>query len=269
VRLRRPAMRVFAPNGRPAPTATELLYMTDYLAEFGMAPDLDLYARGGGYSFIRMCEALLDGLPEELPTMDAAVLAYHLPDLQVIEVAGCYLAGRLPGSPAVFSVSGQGVGAPFTALRVLECLRRSGALADGAVFVLDQTTAPYPDSGTHGGAVRDCALLLRTGPDDGDAGVALDFLDECPVDDPAPVLEALARRHPHSRILAGQTLAARLDPDLRARLDIVDGPAHHLCTSAWAALAEHWPREGYTVVADYDPHAGRLFQAGLRPGRPA
>ncbi|MCW6007287.1 hypothetical protein K1W54_22485 [Micromonospora sp. CPCC 205371] len=268
MRLRRPSMRVFAPNGRPAPTATELRYMTDYLAEFGMAPDLDLYARGGGHTFTSMCGALLDGLVAELPTLDAAVLAYHLPDLQVIEVAGCYLSGRLPGSPPVFSVSGQGVGAPFTALRVLDCLRRSGTLADGAVFVLDQTTAPYPDSSTHDGAVRDCALLLCTAPEGGDAGVTLDFLDERQVADPAEALDALARRLPRPRILAGRTLTDRLDKDFRARLGIVDGPARHLCTSAWAALTEHWPRDGYTVVADYDPHAGRLFQAGLRPGRP-
>src|SRR4029450_12380526 len=61
LRLRRPSVRTFAGSGRPAPTAAELEYMTDFLAEFGTAPDLELYAGGGGNSFTRMCGALLSG----------------------------------------------------------------------------------------------------------------------------------------------------------------------------------------------------------------
>jgi hypothetical protein len=263
LRLRRPSVRTFAGSGRPAPTAAELEYMTDFLAEFGTAPDLELYAGGGGNSFTRMCGALLSGPDSTLPTLDAVLLAYHLPDLRLAEIAGGYLAHRCPGNPTAFSVAGLGVGAPFTALRILDCMHRSGTVAEGAVFVLDQSTVPYRDSDTHDRSVGDCAVLLCT---DRDEEVRLDFLDEQPVADPADLLHASGRPYPRHRIVVGRALADRLDPEFRARHSVVEAPAHHLCTGPWAALAEHWPPDRYTVVADYDPHAGRLFQAGLRPG---
>jgi len=265
MRLSRPAVRAFADH-RTEPTANESRFLTDFLASFGMEPDLGLYARGGGNSFIRMSQEMLDGLDRPLPAMDLVLLAYHLPDRQIFEVAGCWLAERCPGRPAVCSVSGQGVGAPFTALRILRGMRLAGQLTDGAVFVLDQSTTPYRDPDVHDGTARDCAVLLTTDTADASDGAVLDFMDEQPADDPAERLDALIRRIPGVRIVAGRLLADILDPDFRDRHGIVAGPRHGLCTSAWAALAEHWPRGRYTVVADYDPHEGRLFQVGLRPG---
>jgi hypothetical protein len=266
LRLSRPAVRVFAKRPEAEPGRLETRFMTDLLATFGVAFDPDLYAQGGGNSFSHMGQELLDSLDRPLPALDAAVLAYHLPDMNVIEVAGCYLAGRCPGNPPVFSVSGQGVGAPFTALRILNCMRQADRLADGAVFVLDHSTVPYRDADTHDGAVRDCGVLLYTDTAGTGDEVVLDFLEDQPVADPADSLTALVERFPQARIVAGHMLADRVDPEFRARHGIVEGPRHHLCTSAWAALALHWSPDLYTVVADYDPHTGRLFQAGLRPG---
>ncbi|MGW2542461.1 hypothetical protein ACWC5I_16690, partial [Kitasatospora sp. NPDC001574] len=266
------------PGRRPARLAgTELRFMTDFLASFGEEPDHERHARGGGNSFTDMARELLDGLEHPLPPLDRLVLAYHLPDLSVVEVAGCYLAERCPGGPEVFSVAGQGVGAPFTALRILAGLRRTGGLAEGAVLVLDQSTLPYADPDTRPG--DDCAVLVHTaGPDAETAGPAgegmapgdaeLDFVTERSVD-PNTALGELARQVPGVRIVAGRMLADRLDPALRASCDLVEGEADRLCTSAWAALAEHWTPDRYTVIADYDPHSGRLFQAGLRPGAAA
>ncbi|MEE1827970.1 hypothetical protein PUR61_38205 [Streptomyces sp. BE20] len=282
LRLSRPTARAF-PGRRPARLAgTELRFMTDFLASFGEEPDHERHARGGGNSFTDMARELLDGLEHPLPPLDRLVLAYHLPDLSVVEVAGCYLAERCPGGPEVFSVAGQGVGAPFTALRILAGLRRTGGLAEGAVLVLDQSTLPYADPDTRPG--DDCAVLVHTaGPDaeaggpagDGPAGdgtapgdAELDFVTERSVD-PNTALGELARQAPGVRIVAGRMLADRLDPALRASCDLVEGAADRLCTSAWAALAEHWTPDRYTVIADYDPHSGRLFQAGLRPGAAA
>ncbi|WP_327674860.1 hypothetical protein [Kitasatospora sp. NBC_00458] len=273
LRLSRPTARAF-PGRRPAGLAgTELRFMTDFLAAFGEEPDHEHYARGGGNSFTDMARELLDGLEHPLPPLEKLVLAYHLPDLSVVEVAGCYLAERCPGGPEVFSVAGQGVGAPFTALRILNGLRLTGGLAAGGVLALDQSTLPYDDPDTRPGG--DFAVLIHTGGtgDDASGGpagdrtgvVELDFVSERSVD-PDAALQGLARRLPGARIVAGRTLADRLDPALRAAYDLVEGPADRRCTSAWAALAEHWTPERYTVVADYDPHSGRLFEAGLRPG---
>jgi hypothetical protein len=268
LRLNRPAVRTFAGRRREL-TAAEARHTADFLAGFDLDSDLDLYGAGGGNSFISMSRQLIDGLEEPLPRMDTVLLAYHLPDLQFIEVAGCYLAERCPGGPAVFSVSGQGVGAPFTALRILSHLSLPGDTTCGAVVVLDQSTAAYRDPEVHDVPIRDCAVMLTVdtrGANGAGGGVVLDFVEEHRAADPADLLDALADRFPQPRIVAGHALANRLDPEFRARHDIVEGDAHRLCTSAWAALAENWPCDRYTVVADYDSHEGRLFQAGLRPG---
>lgn len=267
LRLSRPA--VHAPAVRRAElTASESRFMAGLLASLGVEYEPGLYARGGGNSFISMSRELLDSLDRPLPAMDLVLLAYYLPDRLVFELAGCYVAERCPGHPTAFSVSGQGVGAPFTALRILSQMRLAGEVADGAVFVFDQSTVPYRDSDVHDGSVRDCAVLLATDTAGVGDGAVLDFVDEQPVIDPAARLHALTCRIPQVRIVAGRMLADRLDPDFRTRHGIVAGPRHRLCTSAWAALAEHWLNGQYTVVADYDPHEGRLFQAGLRPGAP-
>jgi hypothetical protein len=214
-----------------------------------------------------MCGELLDGLDRVLPPQDVVLLAYHLPDLQVTEVAGSYVAYRCPGNPAVFSVAGQGVGAPFTALRILDAMSRSDRVAEGAVFVLDQSTVPFRDRDTHDRSVTDCAVLLCTEPTGTGETVLLDFLDERTVADPSDVLDQLGHGLPQPLIVIGRMLADRLDAGSCVRRGVIDGPPRHLCTSAWAALAEHWSPDRYTIVADYDPHAGRLFQAGLRPTR--
>jgi hypothetical protein len=263
--LSRPAVHAFA--GRRAElTARESRFIADLLASLDVEHDPGLYARGDGNSFISMSRELLDGLDRPLPAMDLVLLAYYLPDRLLFEIAGCYVTEQCPGHPTTFSVSGQGVGAPFTALRILNQMRLAGEVADGAVFVFDQSTVPYRDPDVHDGLVRDCAVLLATDTAGVGDGAALDFVDEQPVVDPAGRLHALIRQIPRVRIVAGRMLADRLDQDFRTRHGIVAGPRHRLCTSAWAALAEHWPRDRYTVVADYDPHEGRLFQAGLRPG---
>lgn len=266
LRLGRPAGRAFPRRGPAALAGVELKFMTDFLTSFGERPDHELYARGGGNGFIAMAGELLDGLDRPLPDLDHVLLAYHVPDMNVVEVAGCYLAGRCPGGPEVLSVSGQGVGAAFTALRVLRGLRLSGRTDQGAVLVVDQSTLPYPDPDIVAGRDRDCAVLLRTEPAGFADALEVDFLAEQEVADPNAALEELARERPGARIVVGRMLADRLGPGPRGGDALTVGPPDQLCTSAWAALGEHWTSDRYTVVADYDPYSGRLFQAGLRPG---
>jgi hypothetical protein len=293
LRLARPAARGF-PDRPASLTGIELKFMTQFLAAFGEEPDHQRYARGGGNSFIAMTRELLDSLDRPPAAADRVVLAYHLPDMSVVEVAGCYLAERYPGNPEVFSVSGQGIGAPFTALRILDRTHATGGLHEGAVFVLDQSTLPYFDADAHTEPRGDGVVLLRTDNaqadgtaigDDPGATMELDFLDER-VAGPDAALRLLldgahanghggatARGHangrgqePPERIVVGRTLAELLDPAPFAGHDLVVGAPDRLCTSAWAALADHWSPDRYTVVADYDPHSGRLFRAGLHSG---
>lgn len=264
LRLGRPAARDFP--GRPAALAgVDLKFMTQFLAAFGEEPDHARYEGGGGNSFIGMAGQLLDGLDRPLPPLDKVVLAYHVPDMSVVDVAGCYLAERCPGNPEVFSLAGQGVGAPFTALRVLSGLHTAGQLTEGAVLVMDQSTLPYYDADTHTGPSTDCAVLLGAGSAGGQGSMELDFVDERAVG-PDAAAGLVVGHGPVTRTVVGRMLADLVDPLTRAGGELVEGASDRLCTSAWAALAEHWAPDRYTVVADYDPHSGRLFRAGLRPG---
>lgn len=266
LRLGRPDVRAFPRLGPAELTGLDLRFMTDFVTAFGERPDHGLYARGGGNGFIAMAAGLLDGLERPLPELDHVLLAYHLPDMHAVEVAGCYLAERCPGDPEVFSVSGQGVGAPFTALRVLRGLRLSGRGTAGAVLVLDQSTLPYPDPDIVAGRDRDCAVLLRSEAPDAADALEVDFLTEQQVADPEAALAELARSRAGAAIVVGRALGERLGPRPRDLVPFAEGPSDRLCTSAWSALGEHWTPDRYTVVADYDPYSGRLFLAGLRPG---
>lgn len=247
LRLARPVVRRFTPRVDVEPPPPEWQrFMADFCAAYDLAFDLTRYTNGGGHSFAEMSQALLADLDQPLPELDAVLIAHHTPDTKVFEIAGCHLTELCPGDPVAFSVSGQGIGAPFTALRILASMRETDDLRAGAVFVLDQSSLPYQDPDTHPGGPPDRAVLLRTDP----AGAILDFVDDTLVTDPTSALETLQRRFPDARIVVGWT-------------------SYQLCTSAWAALAECWPLERYTVVADYDPHTSRLFLAGLRPGEPS
>jgi len=482
LRLARPIVRTFPAHTNVEPPPPEWQrFMADFCAAYDLDFDLARYTNGGGHSFGEMAQALLADLDQPLPELDAVLLAHHAPDTKVFEIAGCHLTELCPGDPVAFSVSGQGIGAPFTALRILTSMRQADDLREGAVFILDQSSLPYkdPDTPDHGnpiphndtaqphhnpavrdshneavrdslpggveaphpGAPEDRAVLLCTDP----AGAVLDFVDDTLVTDPTSALETLQQHFPHARILVGRNLAnhtpaaswmaptsrvradhapelglglagigiglgrepadvgrgvgrgladvgrelgrdpvddgpelgrevadvggglglagdgpglgrkpavdgrelgreladvglgrglvyrgaevgrgvadrgaevlladrapefgpprARLllrnDPDPRQSSEnptstrakgpfartplvpepesgvlepesgVIDGPSHQLCTSVWAALAEYWPLDRYTIVADFDPHTSRLFQAGLRPGAPS
>ncbi|MEU5093662.1 hypothetical protein [Streptomyces sp. NPDC020996] len=257
--------RSFVPRAQPPGTETAFRFMTDLLSVFGIPRDEELVASGGGNSFRTMGTELLHALDRPLPPLDVLALAFHTPDLDFVDVAGCALAEQCAGRPDVFAVSGQGVGAPFTALRTLAALHATGRAEHSALLTFDQTTLPYPEPDVHGHDREDCAVLLRTDALPGPGSARLVFTDERPVEDAREALAVLERKR-SARLVLGGTLAALLTraPDA----DVVTGPRRLICASAWAALAACWPERGLpadlpTVVADYDPHAGRLFRAGL------
>jgi len=252
VRLDRPTTRYFDERVPPDVPAYEFDIMAGLLADYELSLEPGQLPLGRGNTFAQMGGELLDALDRPLPAPDVLVLAYHLPDLHVADVAACALAERCGGASASFSVSEQGIGAGFTALRILRGLRNAGTAADGAVMVFDQSTSFYHDADTHDLPITDTAVLLRTDPKPG-AGAVLEFLDESAVDDATDGLRDLMHRYPDADLIIGRGLAAsEADP-------------RRLCTDVWASLAERWPLNRLTLVADYDRHAGRLFAAGLRP----
>lgn len=261
-----PVARTFGPRPQ-AYTERAATCMADFLDHFGLPPGQALLAAGGGNSFSDMGTRLLRDLDPPLPAVDLLALAFHTPDLDFVKVAGCALAAQCAGRPDVFSVSGQGVGAPFTALRALAALHASGQGESGALFVFDQTTLPYPEPDLHGGGRDDGGVLLPVASRPGERSARLVFTDERPVDGPRQTRAALREAPGTPLYVLGATLARHL-ADGEPVGEAVEGSARQLCTSAWAALAGLWAGLApgrLVVVADHDPHAGRLFQAGLLP----
>jgi hypothetical protein len=231
------------------------------LRAHGLAPDMSIVDQWRGHSYAAMTGDLLADRSTPLPDLDLVVLAYHTPDLHVAEAAGCYLAQRCPGEPTSFAISQQGPGSAFTALRVADSMCGFGALRAGAVFVLDQTT-PVCEPGTPWQQQADAAVLVEVGTE---GPVELYELAETATADPVLGLgEAIARR-PVDTIVVGVTLGALLTGEVLADPRLVVGPTGHSCTSAWVALAEQWPLNGPALLADYDPHAGRLHFGWLGP----
>lgn len=232
---------------------------------FGRAEELQADLVRTGNSFIEMSDALLAQLPAQWPELDAVLLAYHSPDLFRSEVAGCYLAGRLPGSPVPCSVVRPGPGAAFTALRIAEGMRRLGEMDQGALFVYDQNVVVWEaEDPAHD--CPDSAAVLQLG---GSGELAVSELAEVPAGRPggrstAEVVAEALERHPDARFLAGAGLQGELAGTPLA--DRVEAAPALWSTSVWAGLAQLWPVRQPLLLADYEPVAGRVHSCLLVPG---
>jgi len=210
-----------------------------------------------------MVDLLVDRLPADLPPPGLVVLAYAAADLRGHQTVASYLNLRTGGQAHSFAVSGQGLGAPFSALRTAQAYTHGGTTAAVAVVEcrapdgLDACHRPRDGSG----------VLLVLG---GTTGPALDT--EPPT---APVRERLAPLvPPDGRLLlvlgAGASASGAEPPDLpRTDVHQVRGGGH--ATSVWTALARHraeW-EAAYPVVAlyDMDPLHGTEHLAVLRTPR--
>ncbi|TCK22302.1 hypothetical protein [Pseudonocardia endophytica] len=223
--------------------------------------------RRTGTTFVTMGAALLDALPGPLPETDAVLLAYDRPDLLRPEVAGCYLADRLPGSPVPFSVSGQGGCAAFTALGIAQGMLREGVAETGALFVIDQQVAAW-DREPAAPDPPDASALVVFGAE-GDVAVRdLTEVRTAEPGDPTPS-EAVVRvraDHPGIPAVVGPELAAVLDTTDTAEGIEPAGPGAP-CTGVWAAVAARWPLRAPLLLADRQPDSGRVHACVLEPAR--
>lgn len=238
-------------------------YVRDAVDWCGHAEDVDAALLRTGTTFVTMCDALLDGLTSPLSDLDTVLLAYHKPDLLRPEVAGCYLADRLPGSPVPFSVSGQGGCAAFTALGIAQGMLREGEATTGALFTFDQQVAAW-DVQEPAAEPPDAAALLTFGVD---GAVAVEDLSEVRTtepEDPSPAaaLADARARHPGVATVIGAGLAATLT-DRPEDVEVADAGA--LCTGVWAVVAERWPLREPVLLADRQLDSGRFHSCLLVP----
>jgi hypothetical protein len=234
------------------------------IASFGRGAETDAHLARTGNGFVPMSEALLEDLGGPAPEADAVWLAYHAPDLYHADVAGCWLAQRLPGSPVPCSVARPGPAAAFTVLRIASGMCRLGELDRGVLIACDQNAVVWEeDDPAH--LMPDAAALLELGP----AGdVRVDEVEEAPGPGPAAaVVAALLDRHPGTRLLAGACLAAALAGTPQAAR--VEAAPQLWGTSVWAGLARRWPLAEPLLVADRDPVGGAVHSCLLTPRGPA
>ncbi|OMI40885.1 hypothetical protein [Streptomyces sparsogenes] len=239
---------------------------------------LDFPARPGGRSFVEMGGELLAGpsgqdgrpAPGASPPrpLDYLVVAHEAYDATPAGLVAGYLADACPGDPRAFSLADQGVGAPFSGLRILDRIHRGGGLDDAALFVLDPAAGAVLTLGGTG----DWALQAVAEERAGAAADCLPPLTAAPAPPPAPPSAPAPDRAPGPRTayVLGEGLC-----DLAGALEATGATVRHAtpghgCAGVWRALSAALrgaAEEGAErlVAADRDRGLGRLHLATFVP----
>ncbi|MDD1063730.1 hypothetical protein NMG29_37165 [Streptomyces cocklensis] len=200
-------------------------------------------------------DLLVDQLPRDLPPPGLVLLSYAAPDVNGNQTVASYLNMRTGGQAHSFAVSGQGLGGPFSALRVARAY--AGEAGTSVLAIVECRTPDGLDAPQEATGV-----LLAFG------GAAGPLVEPAAADRPA----ALLREHGRLLVVLGPTA----DPaalGVPAGADVHRVPAGGYCTSVWLALARHWTRWSATYPAialcDTDPLHGTGHVAvlhGMRDG---
>jgi hypothetical protein len=236
------------------------------LDPFGIDLDLDRFRRSQNIGHIELAECALDALTPPVDSPDLLIAAYAIPDFTSLTAVAPRLNQLLGGRSHSFSISEQGLRAPFTALKIADAHARSGRCETLALFVCEQNTLPYADPFVDDNRLVNSAALLYFNGDDGfefagtragPPGVELEELTS----------SMTAALDPRSTLLVAGPWTA---PD---RLAATGLPVHgcepgSYCTSVWLELARHhteWARTyRHIVLCDTDPRTGRCQAALLR-----
>ncbi|MBB2893341.1 hypothetical protein [Flexivirga oryzae] len=229
-----------------------------------MPADLPIEDLWPGHSYVRMARQCARDLLKDMPAPAVIAVAYSTPDLMLTDVVGCYLVDALCGEdqrPEMYGVSDQAGGAGLTALEIARGFASSGNHTDGLLFAVDQIT-PYHVPGAPHPPKVDGAAVVRFGTD---SGPVFEGFRVASTSDPVRQLNDMIAADPRiSGVYVGATLAGYADDpeQLAPGRDLFVGPAG-MCTSLWRAVESKWPESGTHLLADYDPHAQRIYAATL------
>ncbi|WP_410590252.1 hypothetical protein [Amycolatopsis sp. lyj-23] len=239
LRLALATRREFPPGDRGIDVPELHRYFADLSRghDIGFRPDRVTRARGN--PFLAMARELLAGQLSG-DRIDLAIVAHAAPEFDPRLSAPVNLTAVLPGHPLVFSVSGQGSLAPFTALRIAGSYVRRHGFRRALVLIMDQGVTPYDTPDPIGDAAT--ALLFEAG---GRRTVRVGYAPEV-----AP--DALPEFEPAETVVIGRGLAG-----LGSRPDAVVAPPEFPCTGLWAPLAGG-TAAGPVLLADYDPRRRAL-----------
>ncbi|GAB3976120.1 hypothetical protein GCM10029978_062150 [Actinoallomurus acanthiterrae] len=232
------------------------------LAPHGMRLDPSWAAGGSNLTFLELAEGVLRAAPGPLPAPDLLIAAYALPDPHGVEkTLAAHVSHVLGGRPMSFAVSEQGLGAPFTALRIADAYLRSGRCRSVALLILEQATFPYPEPFVQDGDLVDSAVLLVLGPagrwELAGVGSAGPHSELAALLDEPPGLSW--DRHPGDRLVVTGPWAGSVDVR-PAGAKVHQAPPGSYCTGVWLELARHhaeWADTYRTIVlGDTDPRTG-------------
>jgi hypothetical protein len=238
LRLTLAIRREFGPGDREIDVPELHRYFADLSRghAIGFRPDRVTQARGN--PFLAMARELLAGqLSGE--RIDLAIVAHAAPEFDPRLSAPVNLTAVLPGGPLVFSVSGQGSLAPFSALRIAGAHVRRHGFRRVLVLIMDQGVTPYDIPEPLGDAAT--ALLFEA---DGGRPVRVGYLPEVA---PAEVPATVAGFARSETLVIGSGLART-----GSWPDALVASAGFPCTGLWAPLADGTAR-GPVLLADYHP----------------
>ncbi|WP_216906632.1 hypothetical protein [Nocardia noduli] len=210
---------------------------------------------------IDLVDRLVAQIPAESFGGDLALLAFALPDSRPYLTAVTHLNRLTGGRAHSLAVTGQGLGSPFTALRIAMSYERSGRTSKSVVAILESAT---PDVSDRPDRVKsDSGVLLTFDTTAGHRRVEEIFtLNRAE----APRFAGLVSDTGRLLVVTGPTADPAITPDDRVHVHRASEGSY--CTSVWLALAsnrERWEAD-YDVIAlfDTDPHTGVSHGAILR-----
>lgn len=264
-------LRAAAGLQRPVPHAytvnVELLkHHRDLLASFDLSLDEQLLRQSSNVSQAELLERLLDADKVRHRRPDLLIVAYAVPDFWTTRITAAH-ANKLTGGCATsFAVSEQGLGAPFTALRIAAGFHAAGRCGTAVIAVLEQTTLAYRDEFVHGTPLIDSGALLVL--DDAAGGMRFRrVLSQLTAAEMAECLAELSRRMDGADTLL--VTGPWVDPGMTGSLPFERyvAPDGSYCTSVWLALARHqhdWTDAfGGVILCDFDPRSAQSYVAVL------
>ncbi|MET9607846.1 hypothetical protein ABZZ17_22715 [Streptomyces sp. NPDC006512] len=248
---------VVSPDGGPFHEDPAILgFYRDLVEPFGSTVDEQLL-RDGRNVFHKDLVDRLVGSEDIDVAADLVVVTHALPDVHPFTAVASHLNMLLGGGAQSFSISEQGLAAPFTALRIISAYQSGGRSARAVLAVLEQTTLPTPHPLVDSGELVDSGALLVLEPGEGLRVGGVESFDDA---------EATADR---LRALAGDGSTGTLfvlGPWVGEQTFGAGAHVHRVapgsyCTSVWLDLARHWrdwQRDHERVVlCDIDPLSGR------------
>ncbi|MFJ4271112.1 hypothetical protein ACIP29_11210 [Streptomyces coelicoflavus] len=250
---------VRAPDGHAFHEDPAVLgFYRDLVEPFGSAVDEQLLRNGRNVFHKDLVDQLVSSQDIDVAA-DLVIVTHALPDVHPFTAVASHLNMLLGGGAQSFSISEQGLAAPFTALRIISAYQRGGRSEHAVLAVLEQTTLPTPHPLVDSGDLVDSGALLVFERGEGlQVGGVESFADA----------EATAARLTELTADGGADTLLVLGPwceeqtfTTDARVQVHRVPPGSYCTSVWLDLAQHWrewqTRHRQVVLCDIDPLSGR------------